>query len=282
MSEIEEQDGAYGRIFREVFGLGKPIVELEKMIVQLKSVDMYLHEMQSIFKGFADGLLHGLAVLQDGKIIWANEAACRMFGCQIEEVINTSGIALAHPDYREKLAARLSAIQAGDVLPTYDIWPFLTKNRVVKQIGSYANRIFYGGKPALLAILVDLSEEQTLQFELSMRAEMLELVADFVFMLDMKGKIKYANRSMCEVLGYTVDEMVGRSILDFQTKEHKERVKIRLQLATPTSQGRYKTAYECKDGTIIPVSAIGKVVNIGGNQYILGVARQSLLKDGQI
>ncbi len=155
---------------QQLDSLGQWIVELEETIAQMKSIDTSMQELRSIFTGFADGLQQGLAVVQDGNIIWANEAGCRMFGYEMEELIGTSGIRLAHPDYREKLAARLTEIQAGDVRPTYDIWPFLTKNRVVKQIRSYANRIVYDGKPAILTILVDVTEEQKLQDELSMRA----------------------------------------------------------------------------------------------------------------
>ena len=277
MSEIEEQGGHQVSIFGQVLGVGKSIGELENLIAQLKSIDIWLKEMQSIFTGFADGLLHGLAVVQDGNIVWANEASCRMFGYKFEEVVNTSGIILAHPDYREKLAARLNNIQAGDVLPTYDIWPFLTKSRVVKQIGSYANRVFFHGKPAILVILVDMSEEQALQDELLMKAEIIELITDFVFMLDVRGRIKYVNKAMYEALGYTPDEMMGRSILDFHTPEQKERVSIRLKLATPTSAGVYKTVYVCKDGTMITVSARGKMIMIGGVQYVLALARPTEL-----
>ena len=80
MSEIEEQGGSQVSIFGQVLGVGKPIVELENLIAQLRSIDIWLKEMQSIFTGFADGLLQGLAVVQDGNIVLANEAACRMFG----------------------------------------------------------------------------------------------------------------------------------------------------------------------------------------------------------
>ncbi len=89
-----------------------------------------------------------------------------------------------------------------------------------------------------------------------------------------KGRIKYVNKAMYESLGYTSDEMLGRSILDFHTKKGAERVKIRLKLATPTSHGTYKTEYVCKDGTMIPVSARGKAIELGGTQYILAVARR--------
>jgi PAS domain S-box-containing protein len=102
---------------------------------------------------------------------------------------------------------------------------------------------------------------------------MLELIADFIFMLDSGGIIKYVNKAMYQSLGYTQDEMLGRNIIDFHTREHSERVKIRLKLATPTSHGVYNTEYLCKDGTRLPVFTRGRVILLGGTQYILAVAR---------
>lgn len=276
---MNEQDGAYGRILRQVFGLGKPIIELEQMIAKLKAIDASLQEMQSIFTGFAAGLLHGLAVIQDGNIIWANKAACEMFGYEIEEVINTSGVVMAHPDYREKLAARLDMIQAGDVLTSYDPWPLLTKNREVKQIKAYADRIIYGGKPAILTILVDVSEEQTMQDKLSMRAEMLDLVSDWIFLLDMKGNIKYVNKAMHKSLGYEPDDLTSMNILDITAKDFKEKTRIKLQTTSKKREGRNKTVYLSKDGKRLTMFVRGRVIKRGEHELIFAEAREIVRED---
>jgi PAS domain S-box-containing protein len=276
---MKEQDGADGRILQKVSQLGRRIVELEETIAQLKSIDKSWQELRSIITGFAAGLQQGLAVVQDGNIIWANEAACKMFGYEIEELINTSGIVLAHPDYRQKLAARLKMIQAGDVLPTYDIWPFLTKTRVVKQIKSYANRIIYGGKPAILTILVDVSGEQPLHDELSMRAEMLDMVADWIYLLDMQGNIKYANKAMLESLGYTLDEITGKNIVDISAKEFQEKTRIRLKTPSKKSEGRNRTVYLSKGHKRLTMFVRGKVIKRGDQEVIFAVAREIIRED---
>jgi PAS domain S-box-containing protein len=276
---MKEQDGAEGRILQKVSQLGRRIVELEETIAQLKSIDKSWQELRSIITGFAAGLQQGLAVVQDGNIIWANEAACKMFGYEIEELINTSGIVLAHPDYRQKLAARLKMIQAGDVLPTYDIWPFLTKTRVVKQIKSYANRIIYGGKPAILTILVDVSEEEILHDELSMRAEMLDMVADWIYLLDMQGNIKYANKAMLESLGYTLDEITGKNIVDISAKEFQEKTRIRLKTPSKKSEGRNRTVYLSKGHKRLTMFVRGKVIKRGDQEVIFAVAREIIRED---
>jgi PAS domain S-box-containing protein len=274
MSEMMRQDADDGTIFQRFAGLGNWIAELEETIAQLKSLDMSVHEMLTIIAGFASGLQHGLALLQDGDILWANAAACKMFGYQIEEVINISAIILAPPDYREKLAARLNNIQAGDVLDTYDAWPLMTKNRVVKQIKVYADRIVYDGKPAVLTILVDVTEEQALQDELSMRANMLDQVSDSVFLLDLKGNIKYANKAVCGSLGYALDEITKLNVLDINAEELRQKAGIRLRTISSQKENRFKTVHVRKNGERVQVDVRIKVIKRGGQELILGVVRE--------
>jgi PAS domain S-box-containing protein len=260
----------------QVSNLGKRIVELEETIAQLKSMNTSLQELRLIITIFSEGIQQGLAVVQDGNIIWANGVGAKMFGYEIEELINTPGFVLAHPDYRKKLAARLNMIQAGDVLSTYDVWPCLTKNRVVKQIRGYASRIVYGGKPAILTILVDASEEMKLQEELTTRAEMLDLVSDSVFLLDLKGNIKYVNKAVCESLGYTQDEITKMSVVDINPEELRRRAGIRLKLASPQKESRFKTVHVRKNGSRMPVDVRIRVIKRGDQQLILGVVREIL------
>lgn len=274
MSEIKENNVAGGRIFQQFADLGKWIAELEETISQIRSIDKSMREVRSIFTGFANGLQQGLAVLQDGNILWANEAACRMLGYRIEEVINTSAIVMAPPDYRDKLAARLNNIQAGDVLDTYDPWPLVTKNRVIKQIKAYADRIVYDGKPAVLAIFLDVTQEQALMEELSMRAQMLDFVSDSVFLHDMDGNIKYANKAACESLGYTQDEITKMSVLDINPEELKRRAQIRLKTISSEKGGRFKTVQVRKDGSRMQVDVHSKVIKMGNKEFVLGVVRE--------
>jgi len=274
MSEINGQYIINGGVFQQLSGLHQWIVELEETIAQMKSIDISLQELLSIFASFAAGLQQGLAVIQDGNIVWANEAGCTMLGYKIEELINTSGILLAHPDYREKLMVRLSEIQAGDVRPTYDAWPFMTKNQEIRQIKSYANRIVYDGRPAILTILVDATEEQKLHDELTMQTRMLDSVSDSVFLHDMNGNIKYVNKAACESLGYRQDEITKMSVIDLNPEELKRRAQSRLKTISAEKGGRFKTVHVRKNGSRMQVDVKINVIIIGNREFVLGVVRE--------
>jgi PAS domain S-box-containing protein len=263
-------------------GLSRRIKGLEETLEKLKGLDVTVHELQHIVFSYVEVINEGLVLIQDELIMWANRSACRMFGYNFEEVVNKSAVELVHPRYRAQLSARFAMLQAGDQIPAGTLWPILTKTREIKYIRPFSYRVIYRGKPAIMAFFYDVTEERKLQEELSLRSEMLELIADFIFMLDSGGTIKYVNKAMCESLGYTQAEMLGRNILDFHTKEHAEKVKIRLKLATPTSHGTYNTEYLREDGTPIQVFTRGKVIHLGGTEYILAAARPVGLHDAPI
>jgi PAS domain S-box-containing protein len=270
---MKEREIAGGLNMQQIDNLGQWIVEFEETIAQMKLIDTSLQELLSIFAGFAAGLQQGLAVVQDGNIVWVNEAGCTMLGYTVEELSNTSGILLAHPGYRDKLAVRLSEIQAGDVRPTYDIWPFMTKNREIRQIKSYANRIVYDGRPAILTILVDATEEQKLHDELTTQARMLDSVSDSVFLHDMDGNIKYANKAACGSLGYSQDEITKMSIIDLNPEELKRRAQSRLKTISSEKGGRFKTVHVRKNGSRMQVDVKSQVIE-GNEELLLGVARE--------
>ena len=253
--------------------LGPRIKWLEETLEKLKGLDVTVHEIQQIVYSYVEKTKEGIVLIQDEMVVWANKAGCNILGYELEEVVNKSAVEMAHPKYRRQLSARYAMVQAGEDIPPGLIWPFITKTREIKYLRPFTYGVKYMGRPAIMSFFFDVTEDKKLKGELVMRAEMLELVGDFIFMLDVKGSIKYVNKAMYESLGYTQDEMLGRNILDFHTKKGAERVKIRLKLATPTSHGIYKTEYMCKDGTLIPVSARGKAVQLGGTEYILAVAR---------
>jgi PAS domain S-box-containing protein len=271
---MQPQNHLAGALASPLEDLLKRINVLEETIAQLRTIDVALQELQTIVGSFIEGIQQGLVLIQDGNIIWANAIGCRMLGYEPEELINTSVIALAHPDYRQKLEVRIRMIELGDVLPTYDIWPFLTKGRVLKQLSLFANRAEYRGKPAILSIFLDVTEDKKLNEDLTLRAEMLDLVSDSVFLLDMKGNIKYVNKAVCQALGYTQDEITSMSIMDLNADELKRKAEIRLKTVSSQKESRFSTVHMRKNGSRMPVDVRVKVIKRGEQQFILGVVRE--------
>jgi PAS domain S-box-containing protein len=270
---MEPRKEKLGPIAKKMEDLSRHIRTLEETLTRLKSLDMDAKELMYIFSRYAETIEQGLVLTQDGIMIWANSAANRIMGFKLNEVINKPMVEFAPPEVRQQMSARLATVQVGDGITATVSWPLLTKTGSTKIIKGFSYRVIYMGQPGVLTFFYDVTEEMKMQEDLAMRAGLLELVSELVFVLDPGGKIIYANKSMCESLGYKKDEMIGRSILEFHNQHDAKRVKTRLESATPVSHGKYITAYVCKDGHIIPASSVGQVINLNGTEYILGVAR---------
>ena len=274
MSEMKENRRAPDPLWDMVSGLGDRIAFLEETVAQLKSVNLALHEIQLIVFNFAERMREGMVLIQDNKIMWVNLAGCRMFGYEPEDLINAEPTSLVHPGYRQKLAEHFGLIQAGETLASPEVWPFIRKDHTAIHIRSFGYRVIYRGRPAIMSFYYDVTEDKKLKDELTMRAEMLDLVSDSVFLLDMAGNIKYVNKAVCASLGYTQDEITNMSVIDINPDELKRKAEIRVKTVSSQKESRFKTVHVRKNNSRMPVDVRVRVIKRGDQDFILGVVRE--------
>ena len=271
---MKPQESVNGPLTGQIDELCRGIKVMDDNIAQLKILASNLHEMQYIIYNYVEKIREGMVLVQDEIIIWANKAACDTLGYAPEEVVKKSAVELAHPKYRQLLSSRFAMVQAGDEIPAGVTWPIITKTREIKYLRPFSYRIIYRGKPALMAFFYDVTEDKKLQEELSLRSEMLDLVSDSVFLLDMAGNIKYANKAVCASLGYTQDEITNMSVVDINPDELKRKAEIRLKTVSSQKESRFKTVHVRKNGARILVEVRIKVIKKGDQEFILGVVRE--------
>lgn len=73
--------------------------------------------------------------------------------------------------------------------------------------------------------------------------------------------------------GYRREEMIGRSVRDFDPPNFASKVPLRMETLARTGQARFETAHVCKDGTVIPVEVNCRVVELAGQKYVFSVIR---------
>lgn len=93
-----------------------------------------------------------------------------------------------------------------------------------------------------------------------------------IFSLDSKGIILSANKLGTEQLGYTVEELVGRSVLNILHPDDRETVLQQLArcLQNPSEVTHYELRKVCKDGSIMPVREFARpLIGPDGNPIII-------------
>jgi PAS domain S-box-containing protein len=99
-----------------------------------------------------------------------------------------------------------------------------------------------------------------------------EAVADGIFIVDLKGRFVEVNIAACNQLGYTRQELVGKSVADISGRADLDLGKLMAELKE-RRQLSYQTTHIRKDGIIVPVELSLTTIEHQGEIIILGVAR---------
>lgn len=79
--------------------------------------------------------------------------------------------------------------------------------------------------------------------------QIIDTAYEGVWLIDMDGRTEYANRRMAEMLGYTVEEMLGRSVFDFLFEDELAEAKQRIEQRKRGIGEQAAFRLRCKDGS---------------------------------
>ena len=98
-------------------------------------------------------------------------------------------------------------------------------------------------------------------------------IRDYIFILDMNGKIVFANEQACADRGYSQKELVGMSILELDTPETAALAFQKIQETKEKGIALHNISHRCKNGTIKISELLTRIVEIEGKEYIFGLAK---------
>jgi PAS domain S-box-containing protein len=96
---------------------------------------------------------------------------------------------------------------------------------------------------------------------------------DAFFLQDDRGVILDVNRQACASLGYTREELVGKTPVDFDpdvTPALLEELGHRLNAKETVA---FESRHRRKDGTLFPVEVRGRAFWEGGRRFLVSLAR---------
>ncbi len=269
-----EEDKNKGRMRTLLSSLTKRISDLNAMVTEINMLDSYAVEIESMIGTFADTSHEGIVLVQDGKFVWANKAACDISGYTKNEIFNLNIEQSTMPEDRDKLHARVGLLLAGDVPDLPVEWRILRKDRTLRYVNAFAYRVKFIEKPSIMVLFYDMTESKKIHDELIMRAQILDSVSDGVFLTDLSGKLFYANEALCERIGYTREEMLNMSLAEMIPPEELHRYEIRMKQYSEHKAVRHNVVAQCKNGDKVSVELRGKIVKRGGKQFLLAVTRE--------
>lgn len=77
--------------------------------------------------------------------------------------------------------------------------------------------------------------------ELALRGQLLDALADSIFLHDLDGNIVYANEAACTTRGYTREEFVELNIHQLEAQSYAELIKTRIEEVRAQGYGRFES-----------------------------------------
>ena len=159
--------------------------------------------------------------LKDGRFIDVNEKAIEMIGLKKADIIGKTSVELelySDPEDRRKIVEQLKKRGAASGVDVKH------KNSRGKEFLLRQNYkvVELEGEQCVLTISEDMTDKLNVEHKLRESEEKYRFLVDHIreiaIILDKTGKIMFANRSSIKSLGYSEDEIIGKSIAGFLTK----------------------------------------------------------------
>jgi len=122
-------------------------------------------------------------------------------------------------------------------------------------------------------IVRDVTARRQLEQEARLRAELIEMAFDPIYLVDPTGEIVFANQALADLTGYPVDELVGMNIRRLNASEYAEQVPDRIARMLRDGALEFETTRMRKDGSRVVVEVRARTIHSLGQTLFLSVDR---------
>ena len=212
-----------------------------------------LEESEHKYRTLVESASEGIIVAQNGIIKFANNVILKIIGFTPNELFGKPFIDFIVPEDRIDVANyHQQRMQGLDKILNYET-RVINKNGNTVPIEIKSSPYYFNGQVATLAFISDITESKKAKEKLLQLQFGIDNSQIGVFQINDEGIIEYTNQYAFKSLGYEIDELLGKNIIDIdptfslQTwKKHRKEIK-EMRFST------FETIHRRKDGYEFPV-----------------------------
>jgi PAS domain S-box-containing protein/putative nucleotidyltransferase with HDIG domain len=198
---------------------GKPALLVSLLdMTSRKEAELKVAESEEKNRLLIDNAAEGIAVVQDGVLKFVNPRVAELAGYPARELISRSFADLVHPDDRQMVADYYVKRLKGEEVPYTYQFRVIHKEGAIRWAEINAVLFKWEGKPAILAMLNDITERKTAEGAIRASENRYRLIAenssDVIWTMDMDLRMTYTSPSIQKLTGYDAEEAISMKMED--------------------------------------------------------------------
>jgi len=230
-------------------------------------------EAEEKYRTIVEGVNDGIVIIQDFLTKFANAKMLEITGYTMQEIQERPFLHFVAPEYVELVKDNYEKRLAGKQTEQRYQVQIIKKDGTqfsVEISGSFVN---YGGKPADMIFLTDITERKKREEEVLQYKFIIEQSNQQIGIANLDSNMIFVNKAMAEAHGYKAEDLIGKSFFMFHPKEEHEKVENDVQILREKGRHSYEVLQLRKDGSTYDSFMDNFVLNIDSKpKYIIGMA----------
>lgn len=259
------------RLITTADGKSKAIIGSWLDITAHREMEVALRESEKKYRDLIEGSIQGILIHCDGKAVFANQAYADIFGYANPGQILAEGSVWDHvaPHERERMRAYRDARLRGEDVPVSYEFEGIRRDGSHIWLENRGHAISWGGRPAILRTVVDVTKRKESEVKLRGTSERLQMLIESsplaIYTRDPNGLLTSWNPAAEQMYGWKRSEVLGKPLPSVPESDRAASDALRYRLLAGETF-RYEARRRRRDGSPIDIDAfVGPLRDDTGN-----------------
>lgn len=223
----------------------------KKVLIQEQYSDTRAGEQVDILEDNSSGKF----LIKNGLVKSCNTKFAELLGLPIDEIIDQKGLGdIIHAEDLVGVENSLMNMIGSDVNSTQDVLRIKKKDDSTIKVQLTLSKTFSDGKLTLIGTVVEVSESKAIETPINILTQAVNNLNECIILTDLNKTIFYVNESLCKLLSYSYDELLGKNVNDIFKECTSQENFEKISLNSQQSSSQCELVCCKKDGTHVLIS----------------------------